>query len=73
MLVNDAVGYPVVTIPSRLRTILLWIMERADSKNAIVNKRQFWHGSTFRQHNKPIALWSGSVIEQKINYTYESS
>ncbi|MEQ8241590.1 MAG: hypothetical protein RIA69_20425 [Cyclobacteriaceae bacterium] len=41
---------------------------KGGSKNATVNRRQFWHGLTARQPIKPIALWSSSVIAQKLNY-----
>lgn len=46
---------------------LLWMMERAGSKNGNVTKRQFW-----QQHNKPIELWSGKVIKQKIDYIHNN-
>jgi REP element-mobilizing transposase RayT len=44
---------------------LLWMMERAGKKNSNIKNRQFW-----QQHNKPIELWSSSVIEQKIDYIH---
>lgn len=46
---------------------LLWMMERAGKKRANVSKRQFW-----QQHNKPIELWSGRVIKQKIQYIHNN-
>ena len=44
---------------------LLCMMERAGKKNSNVRKRQFR-----QQHNKPIELWSGKVIKQKIEYIH---
>lgn len=46
---------------------LLWMMERAGEKNSNVKRRQFW-----QQHNKPIELWSGKVIKQKIDYIHNN-
>ena len=46
---------------------LLWMMERAGSKNSNVKKRQFW-----QQHNKPIELWSAKVIDQKLDYIHNN-
>src|SRR5690606_458083 len=46
---------------------LLWMMEKAGNKNSNVKKRQFW-----QQHNKPIELWSGKVIKQKIDYIHNN-
>ena len=46
---------------------LLPMMERAGKKNSNVSKRQFW-----QQHNKPIELWSGKVIKQKIDYIHNN-
>ncbi len=46
---------------------LLWMFERAGKKNATTNKYQFW-----QHHNKPIELWSESVIKQKINYIHNN-
>ncbi len=46
---------------------LLWMMERAGKKKNNVAKRQFW-----QQHNKPIELWSGKVIKQKIDYIHNN-
>ena len=44
---------------------MLWMMDRAGSKNSNVKKRQFW-----QQHNKPIELWSAEVIDQKVEYIH---
>lgn len=41
---------------------ICWMQERAASKSSNVEKRQFW-----QHHNKPIALWSDEVIQQKID------
>lgn len=46
---------------------LLWMMERAGKNKGNVSKRQFW-----QQHNKPIELWSGKVIKQKIDYIHNN-
>ena len=43
------------------------MMERAGKKKSNVSKRQFW-----QQHNKPIELWSGKVIKQKIDYIHNN-
>jgi len=49
------------------REWLLWMFEKAGSKNATVSKRQFW-----QQHNKPVELWTPAVIKQKINYIHNN-
>ncbi|MEP3208644.1 MAG: transposase [Maribacter sp.] len=49
------------------REWLLLMMERAGKKKSNVAKRQFW-----QQHNKPIELWSGKVIKQKIAYIHNN-
>src|SRR5690606_25584121 len=46
---------------------LLWMFERAGKKNATTSKYQFW-----QHHNKPIELWSDSVIKQKIDYIHNN-
>ena len=46
---------------------LLWMFERAGKKNATTSKYQFW-----QQHNKPIELWSASVLKQKIDYIHDN-
>ena len=46
---------------------LLWLMERAGSKNSNVKNRQFW-----QQHNKPIELMSKEVIDQKLDYIHNN-
>jgi len=46
---------------------LLWVMKRAGAKNSNVKNRQFW-----QQHNKPIELWSPSVIDQKLDYIHKN-
>jgi len=46
---------------------LLWMMERAYSKNSNVKHRQFW-----QQHNQPIELWSPAVIDQKVDYMHQN-
>jgi putative transposase len=55
-----------------LKEYLLWMMERAASKNATVNKRQFWHGPTFRQHNHPIELATNEMMQQRIDYIHNN-
>lgn len=49
------------------REWILWMMERAGKKNSNVQGKQFW-----QQHNKPIGLWSGDVIEQKLQYIHQN-
>jgi len=49
------------------REWLLWVMKRAGAKNSNVKNRQFW-----QQHNKPIELWSPSVIDQKLDYIHKN-
>ena len=46
---------------------ILWMMERAGSKNSNVKKRQFW-----QQHNQPIEVWSEKVIQQKLDYLHNN-
>ena len=46
---------------------LLWMFEKAGQKNVTVQHRQFW-----QQHNKPIALWTAQVIQQKITYIHNN-
>jgi len=46
---------------------LLWMFERAGKNNATISKYQFW-----QHHNKPIELWSTSVLKQKINYIHNN-
>jgi len=38
-------------------------MARAGKHKSNIKSWQFW-----RHHNKPMALWCGKVIEQKIDY-----
>ncbi len=44
---------------------MLWMMERAGSKNSNVTNRQFW-----QQNNQPIELLSNHVIDQKGTYVH---
>ena len=46
---------------------ILWMMQRAGSKNSNVEGRQFW-----QQHNKPIELWSPNVTDQKLDYIHQN-
>jgi putative transposase len=46
---------------------MLRMMEWAGKQKSNVIKRQFW-----QQHNKPIELWSGKVIKQKIEYIHNN-
>lgn len=46
---------------------LLWMFKKAGKQNATVRKMQFW-----QQHNKPIELWSETVIQQKIDYIHNN-
>jgi putative transposase len=46
---------------------LQWMFERAGLKASNVKHGVFW-----QHHNKPIALWSVDVIEQKANYIHNN-
>ncbi len=46
---------------------LLWMFERAGKKKGNISKYQFW-----QHHNKPIELWSTSVIKQKLDYIHNN-
>ena len=46
---------------------LLWFFKRAAKGNGKGNTYQFW-----QHHNKPIELWSSSVIKQKIDYIHKN-
>jgi hypothetical protein len=43
------------------------MFERAGKKKSNVSKYQFW-----QHHNKPIELWSTSVIKQKLDYIHNN-
>ena len=43
------------------------MFERAGKKKGNVSKYQFW-----QHHNKPIELWSTTVIKQKIDYVHNN-
>ncbi|MEO9477369.1 MAG: transposase [Cyclobacteriaceae bacterium] len=49
---------------------MLWIMERAGSKNSNVKNGQFWHGPTVRQHNQSIELSPNEMLDQKLKYLH---
>tara|TARA_R110002049_G_scaffold70608_5_gene182364 strand:+ start:172 stop:516 length:345 start_codon:yes stop_codon:yes gene_type:complete len=49
------------------KELLLRLFERAGMEKANVSKYQFW-----QHQNKPIELWSESVIKQKINYIHNN-
>ena len=46
---------------------LLNSFKKAAKTNSNNTNNQFW-----QQHNHPIELWSGAVIQQKIDYTHEN-
>ncbi|MGC6430794.1 MAG: hypothetical protein ACON5F_07115 [Jejuia sp.] len=46
---------------------LLWFFERAAKKKSNSSKYQFW-----QHHNKPIELWTNTVIKQKIDYIHNN-
>jgi REP element-mobilizing transposase RayT len=46
---------------------VLWMFERAGKKNSNVTNKQFC-----KQHNKPIAIWSLKVFEQKLEYIHNN-
>jgi hypothetical protein len=41
--------------------------ERAGKQSSNVKNGQFW-----QQHNKPIELWSPTVIDQKVDYIHQN-
>lgn len=49
------------------REWLLWMFKRAAAKSSNVKHYQFW-----QHNNKPIALWSAKVIEQKADYLHNN-
>jgi hypothetical protein len=49
------------------RDWLTRLFQRAGKNNSNVVNGQFW-----RQHNKPIELWSPEVIDQKIEYIHNN-
>jgi len=46
---------------------MLWMFKRAAAKSSNVTSYQFW-----QHHNKPIELWSATVIEQKADYIHNN-
>ncbi|MCB0453444.1 MAG: hypothetical protein KDC94_11290 [Aequorivita sp.] len=46
---------------------MLWMFKRAGNENNNIIGSQFW-----QQNNKPIELWSTTVIKEKFNYTQQS-
>jgi len=46
---------------------LLWMFKRAGEKHSNVKTYQFW-----QQDNHPIAIWSLSVFEEKLNYIHQN-
>lgn len=46
---------------------MLWMFERAGTKNSNVENRQFW-----QQNNNPIEIWSLKVFDQKLNYIHNN-
>lgn len=44
---------------------MLWMFGRAAQRSSNVSGMQFW-----QHHNKPIALWSPEVIQQKADYIH---
>lgn len=49
------------------KKIFMEVFKNEGRKNCNNKKHQFW-----RQDNKPIELWSNSVIEQKVNYIHNN-
>ena len=47
------------------REWMQWMMQRAGDKTSNVNGSMLW-----QHHNKPIELWSGEVMKQKLDYTH---
>lgn len=46
---------------------LMWMFERAGKRKGNTSKYQFW-----QHNNKPIELWSPSVIKQKLDYIHNN-
>ena len=46
---------------------LLWMIERAGTRNSNNKKYQFW-----QQHNHPIELSDNKIIDQKLNYLHDN-
>ncbi|MEQ8477234.1 transposase [Fulvivirga sp.] len=46
---------------------LLWMLKKAGEKSSNVTGSQLW-----QHNNKPIALWSSDVIDQKVNYIHNN-
>lgn len=49
------------------KELLLWLFKRAGKQKGNVSNYQFW-----QHHNKPIELWSESVIKQKLSYIHNN-
>ncbi|MES2279131.1 MAG: transposase [Bacteroidota bacterium] len=49
------------------REWVLWMFKRAGAKSSNVSYYQFW-----QHNNKPIELWSATVIEQKADYIHNN-
>lgn len=49
------------------REWMLWMFERAGSKNSNLKQRQFW-----QQHNQPVEIWSYPVFQQKLDYIHNN-
>jgi hypothetical protein len=47
------------------REWMLWLMERAGTKNSNNKDFQFW-----QQHNKPIELYDNQIMQQKLDYIH---
>jgi len=46
---------------------MLWMFERAGTKNSNNNNYQFW-----QQHNKPIELYNNEIMQQKLDYLHNN-
>jgi len=49
------------------REWILSMLKQAGKKKTNVSKMQFW-----QHHNKPIELWTNSVIDQKLDYIHQN-
>ena len=49
------------------RELLMWLFERAGSKNSNNTKYQFW-----QQHNHPIELNSNKKLDQRVDYIHNN-
>lgn len=74
-IIRDIKKYTAVKIIEAIRKnpqesrkeFLLWLFERAGTKNSNNTKYQFW-----QQHNHPIELATNEMIDQRLNYLHNN-